>query len=112
MPSLIIFLLKKASFILQVKQKTKINQEITVTRQPLSIWSKLPRGLKPPICSVSLEFGIHSIFEMGVKYNGMYYVPFISKCINYFCEVYILNNLPSFDSSFAVGMLDEYSKNL
>ena len=53
-----------------------------------------------------------AFFEMGLKYNGMYNVPFISKCINYFCELYILNNLPSFDSSFAVEMLDEYSKNL
>ena len=87
MPSLIILLLKKAAFILQAKQKTKINREITVTRQPLSIWSKLPRGLKPPICSVSLEFGIHSIFEMGVKYNGLYSLHFIAKCINYLCEV-------------------------
>ena len=43
MPSLIILLLKKAAFILQAKQTTKINREITVTRQPLSIWSKLPR---------------------------------------------------------------------
>ena len=72
MPSLIILLLKKAAFILQANQKTKINREITVTRQPLSILSELPRGLQPPIGNL-----IYTAF-LKSEFNIMACILFIS----------------------------------